>query len=508
MLITLTANKVDPKLVAFKPRQVVLRNPSMKHSNGKDNNGSSDGTISLNTDQKFLLHQSIAAYLESSGFGKTLKKFRSEAKLETDGLKGSLIDLEVMCLKYLENCKDAKLPVNNQKEQDENSDKISPKDVESGFIANIEYVSKKKKRRSDKSDSHAVDDQPEATESCKNSKNPEDMTNDIGPESNVKSKKEEKKKKSDSLSQGTELPKTLADTNESKWENPDNKDKKRKKNRSSSESLVDCKEQHLGAIEAKIKDSVPPNGKTVGDSETENKAMNKKKKKHMLISDSLGDDDGEDKSKDVKDQSKKLDEDTAEKKDSKKRKRLVSEEDILQLADKNSVEEPKRRKIGSSKKSKESEHSAKLNVSVGILKDDNKENTGKGVQDGGNEFQKTSSGQINGQANGNLEKTGEKSSAHKSLKKHDDSLEPRTVKAFQRVKIDEVEFVDERLKDNSYWGKGGAESGYGAKAEEVLGQVRGRNFRHEKTKKKRGSYRGGQIDIQSHSIKFNYSDDE
>lgn len=79
----------------------------------------------------------------------------------------------------------------------------------------------------------------------------------------------------------------------------------------------------------------------------------------------------------------------------------------------------------------------------------------------------------------------------------------------------------------------GAESGYGAKAQEVLGQVRGRcvliycplfyfcsisrsltlpfvlrDFRHEKTKKKRGSYRGGQIDLQSHSVKFNYSDDE
>lgn len=35
-----------------------------------------------------------------------------------------------------------------------------------------------------------------------------------------------------------------------------------------------------------------------------------------------------------------------------------------------------------------------------------------------------------------------------------------------------------------------------------------RDFRHEKTKKKRGSYRGGVIDLQSHSIKFDNSDDE
>jgi hypothetical protein len=35
-----------------------------------------------------------------------------------------------------------------------------------------------------------------------------------------------------------------------------------------------------------------------------------------------------------------------------------------------------------------------------------------------------------------------------------------------------------------------------------------RDFRHEKTKKKRGTYRGGQIDLHSHSIKFNYSDED
>ena len=35
-----------------------------------------------------------------------------------------------------------------------------------------------------------------------------------------------------------------------------------------------------------------------------------------------------------------------------------------------------------------------------------------------------------------------------------------------------------------------------------------RGFWHEKTKKKRGTYRGGQIDLQTHSIKFDNSDDE
>eukprot|EP00850_Spirogloea_muscicola_P022951 SM000319S12279 [mRNA] locus=s319:64026:67517:- [translate_table: standard] len=89
-------------------------------------------------------------------------------------------------------------------------------------------------------------------------------------------------------------------------------------------------------------------------------------------------------------------------------------------------------------------------------------------------------------------------------------------RAFQRVDPTQVEFKDPRLKDNSYWAKargatadcGGADVGWGAKAQEVLGTVRGKNFRHEKTKKKRGSYRGGAIDLQSHSIKFADSDEE
>lgn len=38
-------------------------------------------------------------------------------------------------------------------------------------------------------------------------------------------------------------------------------------------------------------------------------------------------------------------------------------------------------------------------------------------------------------------------------------------------------------------------------------QVRGKDFRHEKTKKKRGSYKGGLIDNNVNSFKFE-SDDE
>ncbi|KAF3780236.1 Nucleolar and coiled-body phosphoprotein 1 [Nymphaea thermarum] len=112
-------------------------------------------------------------------------------------------------------------------------------------------------------------------------------------------------------------------------------------------------------------------------------------------------------------------------------------------------------------------------------------------------------------ANGNIEdKELEGHTAETHKKDSKGSAEAKTVNAFRRVNPDEVTFADERLQNNSYWAKGGAESGYGARAQEVLGQVRGKDFRHEKTKKKRGSYRGGLIDLQSHSIKFSYSDDE
>uniref|UniRef100_A0A804RAN7 Srp40 C-terminal domain-containing protein n=1 Tax=Zea mays TaxID=4577 RepID=A0A804RAN7_MAIZE len=52
------------------------------------------------------------------------------------------------------------------------------------------------------------------------------------------------------------------------------------------------------------------------------------------------------------------------------------------------------------------------------------------------------------------------------------------------------------------------DTGYDAKAHEILGLVRRSGFRHKKTKKKRGTYRGEQIDQQTHSIKFENSDDE
>lgn len=85
---------------------------------------------------------------------------------------------------------------------------------------------------------------------------------------------------------------------------------------------------------------------------------------------------------------------------------------------------------------------------------------------------------------------------------------------FRRVREEEVEVfptdkflpnclqVDSALVDNSYEGTFGGD-GWGAKASRDLLVTRGKSFRHEKTKKKRGSYKGGPIDPSSvKSFKF------
>ncbi|XP_061361695.1 uncharacterized protein LOC133305476 isoform X3 [Gastrolobium bilobum] len=373
MPATLPSNKANFTLFAFTPRQVLLNNQAMKHN-------ADNGTRNLKREQMLLLHQSIAHYLERSGFSKTLKKFRSEAQIEKDGLEGSSVDLEEMCLKYLEICgKDAKSNINGQKEQGVHSE-------------------------------------------------------------NKEGKSKEKKKKKSKL-----VSESLANNVED--------------NQLESPTMV---------TENNVKDGGSIDAKVINGVETEKRSKKKKKKDKAS---SLGDtteQSGDPKETDSKKENLKSSNKEVtyeEKKDSKKRKRSIPEENGKQVSDTKVDEEPKRRKTENLNESKGGEQSGKTN------------------------------------------NAGEKYSVQRSQKKQQKgSVEQKSVKAFQRVKVDE--FAHEKLLDNSYWAKDGAESGYGAKAEEILSQVRGRDFRHEKTKKKRGTYRGGQIDLQSHSIKFNYSDDD
>nr|XP_004507910.1 nucleolar and coiled-body phosphoprotein 1 isoform X4 [Cicer arietinum] len=379
-------------LFSFTPRQVLLNTPTMKH-------GADNGTIISEQKVKFLLHQSIALYLEHSGFSKTLKKFISEAKIEKDNTEGSSVDLEEMCRKFLETCNDAKSTINGQKEQGVHS-------------KNEEEKPKEKKKKKSKLVSEAADNmednQLESLPMVPENKVKDDLSTDAKVENGAETEKQSKrktKKKDAKVENGAETEKR-------------SKHKMKKKDKSKSEG--DAKEQ-IEDTDAIV-------------SEKENfEASNEEATPEA-------------------------------KKDSKKRKRPISKENGEQDTEIKADEETKRRKI---------------------------EN-------------------LNGETDVHPGNGAAKSSVQSSQKKkHKESVEPKPANTpFQRVQVDKIDFVDERLQDNSYWAKDGAESGYGAKAQEILGQVRGRDFRHEKTKKKRGTYRGGFIDLQSHSVKFNVSDEE
>ena len=80
------AKTVNPALLAFRPRQVLLAAQLMKQS--KPN------AVSLDSHQKALLLRSVARFLKANGFSKTLKKFLSEAHVEVSTL---LTQLDLLC---------------------------------------------------------------------------------------------------------------------------------------------------------------------------------------------------------------------------------------------------------------------------------------------------------------------------------------------------------------------------------------------------------------------------
>ncbi|CAI8611086.1 unnamed protein product [Vicia faba] len=415
-------------LFAFTPRQVLLSNRTMKHD-------ADNGTVKSEQKVKLFLHQSIALYLEHSGFSKTLKKFRSEGKIEKGNTEGSTVDLEELCRKHLETSKDAKSAIDDQKMQ-----------VAGLHSKNEVEKSKGKKKKKSGLVSESVlnnveDNQLESPTVVTEDKVKDDLSTDAKVDNGAETEKQSK-----------------------------HKSKKNKK----SNVEGDAKEQ-IAVTDNKEKEDLSIDAKAENGTETEKKSKHKKKKKDKSKSDGdakeqIGDPDAAVSEKENFKASN--EEATPEKKDSKKRKRSSSKENGDQDTEIKEDEETKRRKIEDLKESQGGDQSAKTD--------------------------------------GHYENGAEKSSEQKSQKKKNkESVEKKPAKApFQRVQVDKIEFVDERLQDNSYWAKGGAESGYGAKAEEILGQVRGRDFRHEKTKKKRGTYRGGVIDLNSHSVKFNYSDEE
>ncbi|XP_021911463.1 uncharacterized protein LOC110825320 [Carica papaya] len=94
--LTASLNFVNPALIAFMPRQVLLLKPEMKGSKIQKDNINKDKKTT-----KALLLDSVAQYLERNGFSKTLKKFRSEAGIEKEDFRSSF-DLEEIYCKSLE----------------------------------------------------------------------------------------------------------------------------------------------------------------------------------------------------------------------------------------------------------------------------------------------------------------------------------------------------------------------------------------------------------------------
>ncbi|KAK1399779.1 Nucleolar and coiled-body phosphoprotein 1 [Heracleum sosnowskyi] len=457
------SNPNPAHLFAFKPRQVVLA----EHHRTKTLTMSKSKTKGLTQEQKTCLLHSVIKYLENNALSKTLKRILSEAQIEGEEWKSVSVDLEDLFRKYSDMCNHDETTINNQELQTEENTKDN---LGNGAVLN--EVAKKKKKKRSESEKDTVADQLDTVEKevIKSSKNSEELSEDnvLIESAKVKGKKKDKKRFDDSNK--SEKVQSLADTAvvEDNKMTDKIKDKKKKKSRSDN---VDQEDKDLMKVVV------------------------------------------EDQSKDMSTAACDVDK---EKKSSKKRKRFVSDENEIQSDNKEAGEESKPKKVKGSEKLKKKDKSA----IVGGKEESEKENTevanidstkaSKKVPDEHeNEDLENTDKVLLDHSNGDLEKSGYKSSNQKSTKKQRiGSAEPKTVNAFQRVKIDEVEFADEKLQDNSYWAKSGAEIGYGAKAQEVLGQVRGRDFRHEKTKKKRGSYRGGMIDLQSHSVKFNYSEED
>jgi len=77
---------------------------------------------------------------------------------------------------------------------------------------------------------------------------------------------------------------------------------------------------------------------------------------------------------------------------------------------------------------------------------------------------------------------------------------PKRNEPFRRVRAEEIT-VDPRF-DNSFEAKKGASGDWGEKAHKALSVTRGKGFRHEKNKKKKGHYSGGSISMAVNSIKF------
>ncbi|GAA0164335.1 hypothetical protein LIER_39762 [Lithospermum erythrorhizon] len=237
----------------------------------------------------------------------------------------------------------------------------------------------------------------------------------------------------------------------------------------------------------KTTDAMTENNASVGDEvntiEKKTKKETKEKKKNKTTTDPLTEN-IDSVCAEVNTSEKKIKKETKEKKNKKTTDPLIGNTDTVSAevntTEKKTKKETKEKRCAEpsdilasnnqmSKKRKRSDESEVEHAEETTAKDSKRRKPEGLVADG---EQIVANGEIAGNDPMKLSKNGLDKSGQRQHR--NDSAEPKTYHAFQRVKIDEVEFVDDRLQDNSYWAKNGAEKGYGAKAQEILGQVKGR----------------------------------
>ncbi|KAM3271826.1 hypothetical protein ACQJBY_042188 [Aegilops geniculata] len=442
----------------------------------------------------------VAAFLESSGLPLTLAALQSEANLEGDAWRSSPVNLEDAVSKLLESSASAPgadITVSNEQEKTDDA------------VAEEKGAGKKKKNKKGGAEVH--ESESNASEPSPPEK-PSEKADD-------ETKEKKRKKKKDSSSAGDDgEANAVVKTDDQKIDGKKKKSKKQDNDEDVEARLekvelaVKAKFEAAGKLKDHDRKSGEDEPKTQNDEANENGLSDgapldkgKKKKKSKSTSETSDKTDAgtapaeaEVKSNGASENNNAVGEgkDVNEKKSKKKKKKSGSEENVQvedkEVAGKDSAPKP------------DDQNKTAMDIENG--------EDGKASADDAVVSKKRKLEEVEGSkppAKEDITATEddmkEPSTASKSNKRQKLS-EPKI--AFQRVKTEGIKFADERLQDNSYWAKGGADSGYGAKAQEILGQVRGRDFRHEKTKKKRGTYKGGFIDLQTHSIKFNNSDDE
>ncbi|CAL4905102.1 unnamed protein product [Urochloa decumbens] len=464
---------------------------------------------------------SVAAFLEAGGFPRTLAALQSEADLEAGAWRSSQVNLEELVAKFLESSNPTPAAVTVESvEQEKTTDSVA------------EDAGKKKKKEK-KTGAEAGESENKASEPSAQEKPSENAGGE------AKEKKQKKKKKHDSSAvnaDGDEVTETVKNDDQK----PDGKKKKSKKQEKDddvearlekAELAITSKFEAAGKLNKDGEKPIEEEPKVQDDdADKNNGAVEKKKKKKSIEAAEKLNKDGE---KSIEEEPKVPDDDAdknngaVEKKKKKKKDKSAAETSVKTDAgaletvkDDNEKKAKKKRKKSNLEENVEVE-GKEVAGKDSAPKPEDESKSGMEIEEGDN-GKPSNENAVAGkkrkleevEASNPPVTAKEDNTANQSLTNGfvEDKTQDSNIKPSKRQKhsseLEEVKFADERLQDNSYWAKGGAETGYGAKAQEVLGQVRGRGFRHEKTKKKRGSYRGGQIDLQTHSIKFDNSDDE